>query len=135
MASTAPGTLAPLPDLGPFAALAPSLAQAFVGLDRFGESAPGEQVAEAMGLSVAAVVDAARRLPRVGRVGFHPGLQPVGLVGAAQQPRAQPGVLRHQVGLQTTHQRVRCFCVARSKPVVDEQLAHQAGRAASRGTV
>ena len=33
MASTAPGTLAPLPDLGPFAALAPSLAQAFVGLD------------------------------------------------------------------------------------------------------
>ena len=33
MASAAPGTLGPLPDLGPFAALAPSLAQAFVGLD------------------------------------------------------------------------------------------------------
>jgi transketolase len=35
-----------------------------IGIDRFGESAPAGQVAEALGLTTAAIVDRARALAR-----------------------------------------------------------------------
>ena len=37
-----------------------------IGIDRFGESAPAAQVAEALGLTAAAIVDRARALARAG---------------------------------------------------------------------